>query len=331
MMIASYIWSYSSRTISCKQHMIEEYCKENRLSIKHNYCDTGKRIKASTNDNWKAEKLGISLRKGRRTLPQWENLMVAITKKEIDTVLVCNKVELTSSSETAEVLNRILAEYNVTIVEVRLPSSQNLKESGNMAFLYHSSSALSRPVITIKELDDLIEFAATHDWQVARICVDTDIYAHHGLNQMIDTEKAGIMIFKCVMHISRHTEYAFSSLHRAADRGMRIMSIKEGELIFPDEIVSTHKKALAYLKHGKNEAKRIARKKLDLFTETKTFWSITGYTSRYSFSDYDDYDILLVEHIHDLGNDSVDLIRILRKIHRPVYSIKEGCIEIQYE
>ncbi len=201
-----------------------------------------------------------------------------------------------------------------------------------------------------KIIDEFKEYAKTKDLSIDEFFIDktTLEYQHVEFNRFLSTsEQFDVLIVKDFYHICKKTLKCLSILKELLDKGIKIYSLKDGEIKFCNADFDKPLKVATYSRHWRPSvmSKPFVPLKTDilnLFVNKETNWFVVDqYYDECSDEKYnsqlqlmkllenkDKYDLIIVNSLQELNHRTALFIKILYELNLDIYSLQEGLIRI---
>lgn len=344
-----YVRYYEHWNIPCEMQKkkIMDYCVDNGIDCAHIYSDHGYVRKRRVEDIQRAELIGISNKRWSHMFPGWETMMVDIIQGHVNLILVDTALRLYCNLDQKQALDRLCRQYGVKVIEVGGHTPVGSAGKRKLAIYHYSIQPEKRTSVTLKDIDKLYEFTSQNfkGWEVS-LYLDLDEVRRVNLEIVLRTD-VDVILVKNFFHINRRTIAFMSVAKMLQKRGIKIVSVEEGELRICEEpdcrLLKQPLKAVVYdyfrTEHEK-ESEDIQMAKFGLFVKHKTEgWTIEG---RYidglgdnrqvqlqkMIRESGQFEVVIVDTFSKIGNAITNLDGILKEIKVPVYSLKEGMVEL---
>ena len=326
--------------------MILDFCNHNNFQCSKIYCDVGIRENRHADEVQRAKEIGISCTKARNIYPQWEEMMIDVLNDNIQMIIVDCIYRLYSNKEQREALYRICNEHHVEIVEVKYsnPPADNAKKK--VAFYHFTIPRKNaddiRTTGILRDIGTMYSWASKHEgWEPTALYIDTTADRRKEYPLLAANNDIDIIVVKNFYHIKRKIVPFLNEVRMYQAKGVRIVSVEEGELLFRDEIAVYLREAHKVAVYEKIEPEvasehvKLMREMLDLFFSCKAKkWVIGDYfiDNKESRSGLDnlikrgnEFDMILVNSF-DLFEDISVLYGVIQRTGLPIYSMREGAI-----
>lgn len=346
--IVAYIKVYDLEnrvSVEMQKRLIDRYCRKAGISYEHIYADVGVKTR-KTSDLWKASQLGYTSRKGEPMYPEWENMVFQILNGHIKTILVDSEIRLCGNVAQQKAFKSICQRFNVEIIEVSADVPPNEGVMPRVAIYHFTDISKKRPSIVIKDMDQLYNFASHYEWEVNHIYLDLSLKLSEReefFKLLERLDKYDVLIVKSLYHINLNMMTFFSSIQRIINKGVRIISMEEGELnMFSYHDWKDRKLSVAvYDRHrslSEQEYSEIMQERFHVFVECKTRgWTISNvYIDKMDNRSQSNlqrmikeswqYDLVMVDTFGKIGDRINLLYKFKNKIRKPVFSLQEGGI-----
>lgn len=344
-----YIRSFRQNDCACKvqQTLIQEYCRRNGITCSNVYCDCGYRKNRHADEMWKAERIGLDTRRTRHIFPGWDDLMVAVTLGEVGTILIDQKLRLYSNKEQQEVVGRLCKRYDVQIIEVCHEEPPEAARLTKVAVYHFSDNPGVRTRITLNDIDSLYEYASHRQgWEVTGIFLDLTLSRRTRFEELMGClADYDVVLVKSLYHIKRKMLSFLAASKLLKAEHIRIVSAEEGEFNYLEHVaerwLAEPLKVAVYDRYRSEYEEGIAdiqKKRFDLFIENKTNeWDIVdSYVDigneqtqlQRMIENVKKYDIVLIDSYAKIGDTIIWIARVMNQINIPIYSLREGGIEL---
>ena len=340
-----YVRSFQPSESACdiQESLIQRYCEKNSIVCKRIFRDLGYSKTRQAGDRWKAERLGLDTKRWLHTFEAWEDMLLGIMDGEIGRVLVDTRVRLFDGAEQKRVLERLCVDYSVTIIEVADAFPPDRAAAVNAAIYHYPAQFGARTCILLNDIDSLYDYASHRKrWEVASLFLDLSPNNREEFAYMLEMAKCDIVLVKNFFHVKRHTSAFVGVVKQLHKKGIRLVSMDEGELNISDkECVDLMKQPLkvAVYDHHKSEYQEenenLQMDKFKAFVKYKTNgWTIkkvyidgiragTQDELQQLINDVGEYDIILLDSFDKLG-ETIRFTKIVKKLNIPMFSLKEG-------
>jgi len=346
--IVGYIRTFQSLESVCdvQESLIRRYCDENAISFGRIFRDVGYSKRRHTDDRWKAKKIGLDTKSRLHTFAAWEDMLLGVIDGEIGCILVDTQARLFDGAEQKQVLERLCVDYDVTIIEVANAFPPDSAAAVGATIYHYPVQFGARTCILLNDIDALYNYASHRKrWEVASLFLDLSPNNREGFAHMLEIAKCDIVLVKNFFHVKRHTSSFVGVVKQLHKKGIRLVSMDEGELNISDkecvDLMKQPLKAAVYDWHKseyQEETEKLQMEKFQAFVKYKT----NGWTIRNIYIDgirsgtkeelqrlihnVEKYDIVLLDSFDKFG-ETIKFTKIMKELNIPVYSLKEGvCI-----
>lgn len=346
--IVGYIRTFQSLESACdvQESLIQRYCAENLITCERFFRDVGYSKIRHAGARWKAERIGLDAKSWLHTFEAWEDMLLGVVDGEIGCILVDTKARLFDGAEQREVVERLCKQYDVHIIEVSGGNPIGTSALMKVAVYHYPVQFGARTCILLNDIDALYNYASHRKrWEVASLFLDLSSNNRENFAHMLEMAKCDIVLVKNFFHVKRHTSAFIGAVKQFYKKGIRLVSMDEGELNISDkECVDLMKQPLkvAVYDHHKSEyqeeTEKLQIEKFQAFVKYKTNgWTIrniyidgirsgTKEELKRLIHDAEKYDIVLLDSFDKFG-ETIKFTKIMKKLNIPVYSLKEGvCI-----
>lgn len=352
--VVGYIRCFNSSKIShdTQKRFIEIYCCNNKIVLDELFSDMNFRKNRRTEEFFRVAKIGISPKKWTRVFEAWESLMEQIIENKIACILVDTRLRLYDGSGQKQILEKLCTEYKVTIVEVGDYQPWGCGALPKLAIYHYSIEPENRTSIVLNDVDFLYEFAFQRlkRWEVTALYLDLNSSNRTQFEKMMEKADCDQILVKNLLHIKRKMMPFLSVAKDLNKRNIRIISVEEGSLDFSSDgeidWLSKPLRAAVYDRHRsayEEEYNEIQIDKFRVFVNACTAgWSIEDiFIDRLDNGNRQEelselikkagsgsYDMVLVDTFGKVGDTVIWLARIMRQLDIPIYSLKEGGLEL---
>lgn len=343
--IVGYIRTFQSLESVCdvQESLIRRYCDENAISCGRIFRDVGYSKRRHTDDRWKAKKIGLDAKSWLHTFAAWEDMLLGVIDGEIGCILVDTQARLFDGAEQKQVLECLCVDYDVTIIEVANAFPPDSAAAVGATIYHYPVQFGARTCILLNDIDALYNYASHRKrWEVASLFLDLSPNNREEFAHMLEMAKCDIVLVKNFFHVKRHTSAFIGVVKQFYKKGIRLVSMDEGELNISDkECVDLMKQPLkvAVYDHHKSEYQEenenLQMDKFKAFVKYKTNgWTIkkvyidgiragTQDELQQLINDVGEYDIILLDSFDKLG-ETIRFTKIVKKLNIPMFSLKEG-------
>ena len=355
--IVGYIRSFNNSPISydTQKRFIEAYCNDNDIILDSLFSDMNFRKNRRTDEFLRAIKIGISARKWTHVFEAWEKLMIQIMEGKISCILVDTKLRLYDGQGQKHIMEQLCSEYKVGIIEVGDYHPPGCEALPKLVFYHYSIEPENRTSVVLKDVDALYEYASQRleRWEATALYLDLNSSNRTQFKKMMEKmEKVDcqLILVKNLFHIKRKMMPFLSAAKDLNKRNIRIVSIEEGSLNFVNDgekdWLSKPLKVAVYDRHRSTYEEGNNKIQIDKF---KAFVNCctAGWSIKDMFIDHLDngnqqeklselvrkagsgsYDMVLVDTFGKIGDTVIWLARIMRQLDIPIYSRREGGLEL---
>jgi hypothetical protein len=339
-------FSSSEPASNMQKFLIEAYCMAHQMKCDKIYYDIGYQKDRHADERWKAEKIGINSCKDRATFPAWDDLMLSIISGEVECILVDFKLRLYNGVEQKEVVEQLCKEYDVTIREVSNSDTPPESSISTRVVVYHfSDNPESRTSVVLNDIDQIYEYASHQlGWEVVEVFMDKSLTNRTQFEVLMEKSDYNVLLVKSFYHIKRKMMPFLSAAKELKQKNIRIVSVEEGEFVnIVDEADVWLDKPLRIAVYDKcrsqyeRENQNIQMQKFDTFVRVKTLGGhIEGIYVDENEQEHlqelihksDEYDIILIDTFGKIGDTVIALAKVMNQINIPIYSLREGGIEL---
>lgn len=349
-----YIRSFINSKISfdTQKRLIESYCSDNGIALDEFFTDMYFRKNRRLDEFLRAAQIGIKAKKSTRVFEDWENLMLQILEGNIGCILVDTKLRLYDGIEQKEALERICSENEVTIIEVGDYQPSGCGALPKLVFYHYSSAPENRTSIALNDVDSLYNYASQclGRWEAMSLYLDLKSSNRTQLEKMMKKANCDLILVKSLFHIKRKMMPFLSVAKDLNKRNIHIVSAEEGSLNFVSDgekdRLSRPLRVAVYDRQRstyEEENNKIQIDKFKAFVNCcTTGWSIEDiFIDRLDNGNRQEelrelvekaksgsYDIVLVDTFGKIGDTVIWLARIMRQVDIPIYSLREGGLEL---
>lgn len=355
--IIGYIRCYNNSQISydTQKRFIESYCNDNSIVLDEIFSDMNFRKNRRKDEFLRAAKIGISTKKWTHVFEAWENLMVQIVEDEIGCILVDTKIRLYDGLGQKQILKRLCSEHNVNIIEVGEYQPSGCEALPKLVLYHFSAEPERRTSIVLNDVDTLYEFASQRleRWEATALYLDLNSSNRTQFEKMVEKADCDLILVKNLFHIKRKMMPFLSTAKYLNERNIHIVSVEEGSLSFvsdgENDWLSMPLRVAVYDRHRSTYEEENNKIQIDKFKAFVNYctagWSIedifidrlenTNRQEKLSElikkAESDSYDLVLVDTFGKIGDTAIWLARIMRQMDIPIYSLREGGLELNEE
>ncbi len=346
--IVGYIRTFQSLESICdvQESLIRRYCNEHAISCGRIFRDIGYSKRRHTDDRWKAKRIGLDTKNWLHTFAAWEDMLLGVIDREIGCILVDTQARLFDGVEQKRVLKHLCTECDVTIIEVANSFPPDSAAAVRTTIYHYPVQFGARTCILLNDIDALYDYASHRKrWEVDSLFLDLSPNNREEFAHMLEMPKCDIVLVKNFFHVKRHTSSFIGVVKQLHKKGIRLVSMDEGELNISDkecvDLMKQPLKVVVYDHHKseyQEETEKLQIEKFQAFVKYKTNgWTIrniyidgirsgTKEELQRLIHDAEKYDIVLLDSFDKFG-ETIKFTKIMKKLNIPVYSLKEGvCI-----
>lgn len=333
---------FSKEACDIQKYMIEEYCKSNSILCTQIFCDIGYAKKRLAKERWKAEKIGLDTKNWLHVFRAWEDMLLGVVDGEIGCILVDTKARLFDGVEQREVVERLCKQYDVHIIEVSGGNPIGTSALMKVAVYHYPVQFGARTCILLNDIDSLYDYASHRKrWEVVSLFLDLSSNNREEFAHMLEIAKCDIVLVKNFFHVKRHMASFIGVVKQIHKKGIRLVSMDEGELTVMDnecaDLLKRPLNAAVYDWHKseyQEENEKLQIEKFQAFVKFKTDgWTIrniyidgirsgTKEELQRLINDVERYDIILIDSFDKFG-ETIKCIKIIKALNIPVYSLRE--------
>ncbi|MBQ8799673.1 MAG: hypothetical protein IJZ55_08925 [Lachnospiraceae bacterium] len=331
--VVGYVRTYVSNieVVNYQINMIHRFCFDNGYICDGTYIDNMSTAFCEK-DRERAEGLGLSTSRGRQVFMNWELMMLRALQGELDIILVDCYQRLYNGPEQKMILEAICRDMGVTIIEIGPYSPEECK---CMPIIYHCAAMSEhRPISGLKAIDKLYEEASRLCSSRGRLYLDWNNMSRKWYEKIKEDDVPKIIVVTRLELLNRK----LCSVVEIA-KNAKIFSLEEGciEIHRDCSWLRDTKKVVIYDKQRtlhERDISEIQQEKFEVFTRTKTKWDIadmyidtirSGMTGLGNLVEtLNCYDVVLMDSLVKLGENAGVLFKVLRRLNKPLYTLKEG-------
>lgn len=332
--------------------IIKRYATEKALQCDLLYMDTKVIRNRNSKDLSRAKRLGITNPEYTKCFPAWEEMLCEAMDDQIDAIIVDRRERLYGNAADLTLLERICQKNCVMIYDINTLSVSNDPSCTNVAiYHYYVPNIRGKGIRTanlINELGAMYEVVSQHmDWHFCGLYLDSWAYKHTELPKLLESEDIDIIICNHFYHINRKILPFLKTIQEMNEKNTTFMSINEGIFHYDPDPCQLSEKNLRAITcdccRSENEEKNreITNRRFELFYKTRTKWQEIGnrmflgpnISNEFNLlrSDSKEFDIVVVDTFTKIGSSINELVRFIKAIKAPVYSLQEGLVYIDGE
>ena len=209
-------------------------------------------------------------------------------------------------------------------------------------YVYHfTNESKERPIVYQKQVEELKEYASWFG-DVEQISVDKTLKESEQTEKIEMLKKAefDVLVTKDFYHINKHTNRCFEILKELFERGVKITTLEDGEVVFCDADFDKSVRVCIYHSRCNDKEDISISTQLSifhLFVSTKTNWSVIDIfvdeddsqtKLRQMIESRNDYDLVVVKQVSCVNERTSKFFKIMKELKLPIFSLREG--EIHY-
>ena len=349
--VVGYVRSYKNSGNDCEiaTMVINRYALSRGFGMPEMYIDRRSYDRRNRKDLDRANRLGAGFTRNSQCFRSWEGMLMAAMDEEIGIIIVDRRERLYSNLQERLLLETIIKSYDIQILEAEYPEWPEEAGIKKVAFYhYFVPNTRGRGIRTANLLIDIGSFydviAANKGWKPAGLYVDRSACKRSEFSKLWDRYDLDIIICKYFYHLNRKTFTFVRLVQEMSVKGITIMSTEEGVIHYESTGGELLKKKLNVATYDcltdkiETGIQGITRKRMDLFCKTGTVgWhTIDHYADKNTVgtafdkmvSKAETYDLVIVDAFAKMGESVNELMRSMRKLDRPVYSLREGLLYI---
>ena len=349
--VVGYIRSRNKDGNDCEMQrlLIDHYLEHLGMESPKLFIDKSHKVRRlRSEDAERAEQLKIVHPGTTLYYPEWEKMLVDVMGQKIGTIIVDRKERLYHNLEDRQLLDRIAGQYEVQIIEidrVDWPEEINFCKVGIYHhFIKNPQREGIRTAKLIGDISNFYEVISSHtDWKVCGLYIDDTADKRTALPRLLERDDLDVILCKYYYLVNRKT-LAFLQIVREMNRkGITLQSTEEGTLHYvPDggEFLKGNLRAAKYecfRSDYEYSIRELTDRRFSVFFQTVAIsWQIVAEykdNTRKPAANYErmaenvnHFDVIVIESFGKLGESVNELMACLRKVNRPVYSLKEGLL-----
>lgn len=324
---------------------INKFCNTSGIACIDIFEDYGYKDDCRRKEKGLAKELGIKELENMYIPDGWGKLLYMIVNHKVDFIIVDTKIRLWKNELEERITTQVCSQNGVRIIEV--PSNMDGEGTSGRVFIYHCTNSPSKRYgVVMNDIDEMYEYAASLDGDVSGLYIDMEFKERVQLENAIrSVGDNDTLVVKNYLHLKRFTGASFAVFKDIEDNGGKIISQEEGRIksVDKDMIQELRDSSInvAYYdgqlhKYDKDNAELDLQKVKAYIRCCTNGWKLTNddiYIDEYGFSkqrrleelieNQDRYGLIIVNSYPRLNKDISRFMKIVKRIHIPIYSMRE--------
>lgn len=296
----------------------------------------------------KAKTMGIKDPKRSICFPAWDDMLVMAMNDEISAIVVDRKERLYRNARDKKLLDSVLQKHRVKVFEAGASGVPREAGKENVAFYHYTVPNARKPGIRtvnlIKDIEAFYEMVTDHsDWNPAGVYIDCSADRRTEFRKLQARTDIDVIVCKHFYQLKRKSLAFLQMAREMKQKGINLISTSEGMIRYePGKwTLNSERMRIATYDYCRSEHEKtvqaLRREKIELFCrmvgidlENVDIYEDEGGVMSNEFTrllaSAARYDAIIIDTFAKLGESVNELLRWIRQIGAPVYSLKEGML-----